>query len=447
MSKIENFSNVVDTKTEGLKLPAARLCDDCLGALSKFWLKPEVWSIAHRSEWKSPRLQGLGNCWVLVVNKVPQESVIRPAAILPLRWTKGEVNSTHDCRLPQGLCQIAESVLLALKEELKGGIWTLQSGVKDMPDISGISVGEENWQSAWVPLYAGLRLANDGLLPDMNVFATGAWKNDSLSSVTGLVQKARVAKEFGASQFFYPGNCDRKEIIQLQDEFEQSSEFLQPIKAANKPGIALADYLAALAEEPSESDSDEQFDAYYVLRPGNQKPNRDFYLKRIIGRIVKRVQEQKADLIRQNAGRTLVSWISGGNELIDVAIECFQPSRLILFKTEKYDTVKAFERIEILCQKQEPSIDLELVSFPENLPIDKLRDRVSEALQQRIKDDSVLLDLTLGKVSMSLCLYDYSRKEHSSENNCDTKVHQLYWDTKSNENNRLIPSTTTPTVW
>lgn len=402
--------------------------------------KPELYKCAGKSYSYPESAARLGGCQVLVVmENVPSESIVRSALVLPLYWTQDKTE--HDRRLPRGLRDLADDII----EQIGVSGWTLQFDADCLPaDFAQVSVAKENWQSAWAPLYGGLRLANDGLLPHTSIFATGAWSG-SLQPVTGLVQKARVAKEFGASQFFYPENCARKEINQLQDEFEQSSEFLQPIKAANKPGIALADYLAALAEEPAESDSDEQFDAYYVLRPGNQ--NQTFYLERIKSRIAKRVREQKADLIRQNAGRTLVSWISGGNELIDVAIECFQPSRLILFKTEKYDTDKVFERIEKLCQKQEPNIGLELVSFPENRSIDELRNLVSEALHQRIKDDSALLDLTLGKVSMSLCLYDYSRKNYVSDNDCVTGVRQLYWDTKSNENNRLIPSTTTPTVW
>lgn len=389
------------------------------GDLSEYFFKPEVLSRAGFSPFL-PKLSGeLGTCGVLLVLPgVPESSVFRRAVVLPLQWRAG--GTWDDFRLPSSLGELASRVRAIVSPEKT---WTLHLApeIRKFPDISDLKM---EWDSAFLPLYGGLALANQGLLPNPAVFATGAWQK-SLRPVTGLAEKMFAACECEATVFFYPENCSWEEIDRMKG-LEFPSLKRQAIPSGENLFSVTRDYLSLLAREPDMSATEILLENYYLLLP--REKQQDFYLRRLKEKIAERV---RPDVKETDQGRTLVCWISGGNELIDLAVAVFQPSQVVLLATENFHSAgKVFQRIE-------NSVPATLCRFSENLEITALKTAVRKKIAEVASGKPLLLDLTSGKVSMSLSLYDCGL----------TDSRYLYWNTDSSARNQPQPHTTKPTVW
>lgn len=435
----KRFEQISKKEPDQLDCRSANDALDYGNGLAPFLFRPEVYEKAEEEIPHPPLPDTTGACSVLVVwENLPENSIIRPAIILPLCWKND--SPEHSAKLPEGLRKLAGEVV----EQLNATGWTLQCAVSFPADFCNISSSKEKWESAWAPLYGALRLAIDGLLPDSTVFATGAWE-DGLKGVSGLAAKAKVAYEWGAKKFFYPENCALSELAELAKVKSAFAEEIELIAIRNekKHVAAMSPYLAFLASEPGVDPSVtvEQLDAYYLIT--EREKRQGFYLKRIKEKIVERAFQNSAQDVEKGQNRTLVCWISGGNELIDVSIETFKPRRVILFKTKDFDTNDA---VKTRIEKNYPSLQVEQINLEKDLTVGQLKKKINEQLSQRAPGEALLLDLTSGKVSMSLSLYDY-QKTDSDKSGYVTDIRYLYWDKKIHSSNLPIPRTTTPSVW
>ena len=399
---------------------AMKLLFQCKG-LASWLLKPEVFKKADMS-WENPKLpEKLGGCWVLVRLNVSEDSVFRSGAIIPLQWS--QEYEAHDPRLPDGLRDMANAVL----NEVKVSGWILRLAVKENTSeiLRQLAPGEKDWQSAWLPLYAGLKLAVDGLLPDPTVFATGAW-DGGLQPVTGLKEKFSAARDWGGNTFFCPENCEEKEFQRVD-----LGERLQKLKTEPILAKAAAPYLSRLAKEPDENAKFEVFDAYYALQLDMER-RRMFYLEKISPRRVNQSKDDKdlKGVIENFRGGYLAAWVSNGWGMILNDTKTFEPEKVLLLVAGtrfKKDAEKI--RAGLKCET-------EILEFPENFGIDEAR-KLNERLKfPDEKMSKVIFDLTLGNVPMSLALYDFP----------ECRPLFLYWDKKM-RGSILVPSTSKLKAW
>jgi len=389
------------------------------GNLASWLLKPEVFEKADM-HWKKPKLpEKLGGCWVLVRLNVSENSVFRSGAIIPLEWRSG--GDGHDPSLPEGLKKTADAVLN--EAEVSG--WTLHLAVTSRSKIlQALAPEEKNWQSAWLPLYAGLKLAEKGLLPDPKVFATGAWK-DGLQPVTGLKEKFSAAQEWGGDAFFCPENREDEEFQKLD-----ADELLKKLEPQANIEEALGPYLAKLAKEPDKNADWKVFNSYYAL-PHDPKRRRDFYLEKISPRLVDDQRKNNTELpIEEFRGGHLAAWVSHGWEVILNDVQIFEPEKvyLLLAGTQfQKDAKEIRERLNC-------SVEIKKLDTPFGI---KQARELNETLKfTNGKESRIIFDLTLGNVPMSLALYDFP----------DIQPLFLYWDKEMN-GPILIPSSSKLTAW
>lgn len=401
-----------------------------LDGLAPFLLKPDVYQKYEEEISPLKDLPNhLGGCWVLVIlPSVEKDSIFRLAMILPLRWKKDEAKS--DARLPKGLVDLAEKVKEKIGTEALQ--WTLHPGFDDFPDISDW-MSEKDSQSAWFALYAGLWLAMHDLLPNSKVFASGAW-NDGVQSVEGLEEKAKVAKEWGAEKFFIPEQCE------LTGDWP--NDFVQKVKNDIKPEKALGEYISDFAEEPKDSASFDQYDQYYAVLKGARKDDRarDFYIRKILPDLVESTLKQANEKAKQKFSKykngTLVAWVSAGWEIILVDARIFEVSKVILllagdrFQGALEDLKQKLDNRNIKVVKMEVYPE-----FSEENEIWNLKSK-SNLISQ---ENTLIFDLTLGSVAMSLVLQNIS--DHQQ------KPLFLYWEKTVDKNNIPIPSTSKLKAW
>ena len=400
--------------------------------LAKWLLTPETFQMIG-VPWQRPSLpSGLGCCHVLVVNKQTKETpFLRPAFILPLQWKKDAAG--HQPHLPKGLVAVAENVKAHLKQNLGKqaaedfDAWTLHFSVKNAPNLSELSPDEDSWSSAWISLFAGLWLAIKGLLPNPQVFATGAWQ-DGLQPITGLDAKAAVAQEFGASRLFY---SEGSQPTDFPNTFQSTdgSCVLQSISRTEsfKAAECLKYLLSAMAHEPDSTASDTELDAYYQVRfQANKDSAREFYCRVLSPRIAEKNQNSA---VRNASLGTLITWVSNGWELIYNDLLLIKPKLLIVLTNRDFDlTNKAISDIDDWCKTlQVPWIHLH---FDGNLEPTFLFEELCNRLRELSLPKPWHIDITLGTVTMSLALYRFSEEA----------VSYYYWN-KEMKQHSVIPST------
>lgn len=396
------------------------------GNLASWLLKPEVFEKADM-HWKKPKLpEKLGGCWVLVRLEVAENSVFRSGAIIPLEWRSG--GDGHDPSLPEGLKKTADAVLK--KAKVSG--WTLHLAVKRSSKVlRELAPKEEDWQSAWLPLYAGLKLAEKGLLPDPKVFATGAWEQ-GLQKVIGLKEKFSAVQEWDGTDFFCPKNCANEEFQKLDELLKKldAGKCLKKLETQLNIEEALGPYLAKLAKEPDKNADWKVFDSYYAL-PHAPKRRRDFYLAKISPRLVADQRKNNTELpIEEFRGGHLAAWVSHGWEVILNDVQIFEPEKVYLLLAGTQFQKDADE----ISKRLNCSVEIKKLDTP--FGIQQARE-LNETLKfPNEKESRIIFDLTLGNVPMSLALYDFP----------DIQPLFLYWDKEMN-GPILIPSSSKLTAW
>ncbi len=180
-----------------------------LGPLAFWWLRPDALDqlqekqphlVRYRRQLRLPK--SLGSCTVILARQHDSFPLLRDAFLLPLCWKQ---RNQHSDQLPKPLCAIADLVLRQFS--LPNQSWSLH--LNEHTGLHSVDLSRLTdcctWESAWASLAGGLVLAQDGIVPEDDVFASVAWDEDfGIGGVENLPAKLDVASEFGATQFFVP---------------------------------------------------------------------------------------------------------------------------------------------------------------------------------------------------------------------------------------------------
>ena len=418
-----------------------------LGSLASWWLKEETFRQSGQAYTRPALLTGKGICHILLVRspEMPEDSLFRKALIYPVRWEKRE---SHSPRIPQGLCDLADRIIHQLKEEINDSKndrvlkalsldrseilsldeWHLVPAEKDYPDLNNLN-DCFTWESAWAPLTASLLLAAGNELPDPQVFGTGAWdfQGNWLKGIDGANDKMAVASEWGGKFLVLPPD---------PAVYTKNNNGIKPIFFPGGKETMLetvCEYCNLLRKEPPDDATFEQCEEYYVRMPTYREPQ-DFYLRRIKKFLV---DKTKNDLYKEGNNfsfDTLVTWVSRGAEVIDVTTETFTPRKLILLYTEGFEKEMNMVKDRI---GQNTKTETDSYKHEGGYGRNELKQTLDRVFSNRDDSERILVDLTLGTVSMSLMLYDVAPLETTF----------LYWLKEQGINNRTLPTQTRPELW
>lgn len=386
-----------------------------LQGLAPFMLKPELYEKCGKT-WNRPRLAvELGSCWVLATLDVEPESVFRSAMVLPLVWRK---NRSESPLLPEGLLELARKV----KQNLGGDAenWSLHPGVRGMPSIRNL-MPYEKAQSAWFALYAGLKLAMEGILPDPHVFATGRWEN-GVHPVAGVPAKIQAARDCDAMIVFVPEACKTEDL---------PSELVKYISNASEIEKALALYLGALAGEPAvspEASSEEKlkiYDRFYARKTlaHLDEHARDFYMDKIAPELIKILQKDSAlqEPIAKYQGGILISWVSKAIELIHNDAIIFKPEKILLLNYGSLylaETETLRKKLSALPNKCEIPV---IPPLQDDQTVEETQCWLREILEQNgASSGKRIFEITPGKALQSVLLCEFA----------DPEALRIYWDKK-----------------
>lgn len=167
------------------------------------------------------------------------QSPLLPGFVLPLVWRRG----SPDAHLPQSLHAVAATITESLELPSE---WSLHRNQQVLGDID-LSRLHLACDSAWAALAGGLLLAHDGDRPQARVSASAAWSpRRGLHPVDGLPAKCEAAAAVGIRTLFVAERTDAPE-----EETAQAYVELAPLATSQStPALALAPYLASLAETP-----------------------------------------------------------------------------------------------------------------------------------------------------------------------------------------------------
>lgn len=391
-----------------------------LGNLARWLLAPEVLEKAvqvaaeggsHRDQlkcWTRPLLpEGLGACWVLARRTCPEWRALREAFVIPLRWRRKNGPPAETEALPRGLREQARRVMTILKGSGERGIdenWSLGPAEDGLFDGPGPRFLEGEYASAWVPLAAGLLLAIDGGPPKREVWASGCWDGEKgIVSVEGLLEKLRIASEFGARQFFVPqaSLAEAQAICREQD----LALAVKPLKeACLRPREAMGEYLAALEVRANRNDSREA-----RVRTYNHIANRDeaieYYLECLVDDLADDVRA-KAAAPEQLACRFLVTIASDSYELVCLSHLVFRPQcSLILYTSDDNPRYKEYAekaRDWLKARGFSPRVK-QLTQSADLLGlVHQVRASLRELLAEGDSPEGLVVDVTPGKKTMGL---------------------------------------------
>ena len=419
------FYSLMQKDIESLRPNLASHFIKQLGKYAALCLKKEVFDKADEA-WKRPRLpDGIGTAWVLMVlDDTKENSIIRPAFILPFRWKNNEKKHGHN--LPESLKLLADRIIT----QLKASGWTLHLDMANI-DFSS-SESWATWESGWAPLYAGLDLAMDGYIPDPTVVSTGAWsfEENRLTTVDSIKEKAKVAVEFGAKHFFYPAYSDGfSELKDMYSSKEAPLKLHTLPRDTHKADDVIREEMRPRLMNDFVSNNPVDLEKFYVGI--TREKQQSFYLKRILPVLLKEICGDDKSMYHEHYGKTLVTWVSLGSELIDMGIHLFKPKNVILlFSGQKY--LDDLERIKSGDFRGAGNPTIEHKEWNDNLHLKEIRQNIQAFFQER-KDSNYLIDTTLGSVPMSLALY-LEAPENAT---------YLYWF-KTMQGNTPQPFTTRP---
>ncbi len=418
------LERVCGGRCDALSGPTAYRIAVQMGPLAPWWLRAEVLEKARShafqlhgdteenrkrfSCWEPVRQvpQESGCCWLLLVNRCPEElGLLRSAFVLPVRWVKGQSHHRH---LPGGLRRLADNVLDQLRKEkeldqtIRWGLWPAWDRWLEQVDLSGL---EWEWESAWAALAAGVLLAYWEGSPDPTVWATGAYQPDrGISRVEGVGQKALAAWQMGARVLFVPPGQD-EEVKQffsargISPELEVASLSAGAIELRK----CLESYLARL-EVPPAQDASQALRRGYFLRIPDDAKARQYYASHILPEVRTRWAQQ---LNLSCLGIThLITIVSKGFDLVALAVGVVQPERCcLLFNRDLEAKARALPQH---LKEMGFTCSFESVCFTGNTRKDMVEEfqKAIQQFQDGLPPQRVVVDLTPGQRMMNLALYD-----------------------------------------
>lgn len=384
-----------------------------LGGLARWWLREEVLQQAalldpaYRASWTRQTVPSdPGSCWVMLVNRAAEQfPLLRPALVLPLCWVRG---NGHAAELPPGLRDVANAVLrtLAARDGIKGVAWGLRlsaaAGLDDC-DLSGLA--ELDAPSCWAPLAAGLVLAAEGLRPDPEVWATGAWNErySGIDRVEGLSAKLELARTFGCREFFVPAVLtpeDARRLRELPGE-DLRVDYLSAVE--NEPEKALAAYLGRLGAPPDLREEFEVRRRYWALQPTGSGRGRAYYTEKLLPTIIQMRREGVSKDWPDWRPRWFVTVVSDSPDLIRLCFEAVGAEYCLLLHSDEKRFCEAAERARrALGLKEEDRC--RLAPFRETNDLQDAFRPYLDAFLAGVDPSDIVFDITPGKRNMTLAL-------------------------------------------
>lgn len=410
------------------------------GPLSRWWLRSWVLDAAasllpaHAHFLRSPfRLdQKPGACAIVFARncieqedaeKVPSQSLLAQAFILPLQWRKDQAGS-DGVTLPTGVRELADTVRASLfaEDSIKGHSWTLHLGDVDgigaAVDLRHLDAAILKAESGWASLAAGLLLYANGGTPDPSILATGCWDvHDGLSKVGGLSQKLNGLEKYHIRRVFIP----------LQQRHDASIVNLTDINVDYLPtGIvgnqlpqareALKPLLAALDVPPVDGTFMARCDYYLRLWDLDRDRAVRFYQNYLLRDVAERCRERTHRTYAQKLTvQTLVTSCSFSPELIPLAISTFSPRRcLILRGVENKKMDESLDRALHLLSNISPHCDCQInyVDLPDDQHV--LQNGLSDLLTPLLDKNSsgsVAWDTTPGPKYLTIEMFRQARPQ------------------------------------
>ena len=441
---------------------AAWQMERILDGLSKWWIRSEYYE-AIGSAWERPPLPTEGGfCPILLqVKDWNERRICRRGLILPVRWvekTSPAGGGGQSKKLPSALLKLAERVQKKLSEEgaekeasqerknrwNRLDQWELVPTMERFPDLSALPDETFSWESAAIPLAATLLLtAVDEEVPKSGVFGSGAWDfgKSHMKQIAGIREKRDTVADWGGSLLFLPeeGFLDVS-FDELQAESNRPDcPKIKTLPSGRRTLRETVDlYRRALCREPEENDP-EKCAHYYQQMPNDPAELQDFYRRRLADVVAAKCREKAEkrypDTITRLDKGTLVTWVSTGTELVNVAVKCFHLQKIVLLYTPSME-----KPMQNCCQSLPDRITVESVVYEGEMRFDKLTTFLKEQFArfkgEMTAEETILADLTLGTVVMSLALHEAAPEGAAL----------LYWYKKQDKNNRIEPLSTEPEI-
>ncbi len=410
------YDNCLTPKARLQPLPAERACA-ALGPLARWWLARWALKQAHGDEPDYPDLtnpkrplfpEEPGSCWVVFQNKKRKSlPMLGGGLVLPLCWQKGQ----HSPQLPKALRELADEVVESLAASPGyNARWGLR--LAELPGFDQIHLHDDlpwRYSSGWAALAGGLITLVEGLKPQGNVWATGAWeKGSGLARIGGLPEKLSLAKEWKVRHFFVPESQAPVARNWMRANAPDQIEIgILRRTAEPDPRTTLNQYLATLASlpedpvagHPNEEQQFQQIRDYYLHQ--DAKAARDYYRLHLLPAIVRRCRGRYDRLPLSRHFSHFVTIVSARNELAMVNPLVVRTQNCLLL----YHDLEAQARE---CQRwleaSPDKVTCQLRRFPVGTEMANVLDAAIADFTRGVSRDQVALDLTPGTKMMSYSL-------------------------------------------
>jgi hypothetical protein len=436
-----------------------------MGRLAHWWLRPEVVATARRFAPGSSALrlgeplelpEKLGDCWI-VFRTGRSRKQFRPACLLPLSWRPGR---GHSPVMPRRLALLADRVLADIKLGNDWGLHPadeLQIGSPRSRGAEYLSHVNVRCSSGWAPLAAGLFARAEGLLPQKNVWASGAWNEFGLADVQGLEPKLELAASWpdgsagartDAIAFFVPPWRAGKASAWVDEHAPGRVEIdildATPDRDARK---ALNRYLAKLlacpaAPVPGAPDEEEQFARcrdWLLHQPpsvGLESRERSYYRSHLLPGIIRRMSDRVRTTAPAGFEAThLATIVSKNHELTMFSAPALRVQYCLLLHTPDGDMpVRARKCAEYL---QTQDITCVVRAFDAGLDMESQISAEIAAFTRGVPPELVVIDLKPGTKKMT-----YAQSRAARPGNWIFNLEGGFRD-----DGRSIPGAERPELW
>ncbi len=292
-----------------------------------------VWKELHSGDGGAERADGL----------------LRPAAVLPVRWVAGEQERTG---VPEPLVELARQVLRELDLEGTYSLdWSVASGMDIGLDASSLTLTPG---SAFVPLAAGLVLFTDrfGGRPNSRIWSTGAW-DGRLRAVCGLPQKVATMIQFAAEQIYVPFQ-NYEEAREQAERSGAGSNIIRQLPHASNLRQTISELLAQYRVAPARNAPIKDKAEHYLYLCCYHRPTAKSYKhKEVLADIIEQCRQRLQGELKELAESSPILIVSASHspDAAVIAAGVFRPSRLVVLHTEEPEQDKALKATERLLRQ------------------------------------------------------------------------------------------------
>ncbi|MCS6852809.1 MAG: hypothetical protein NZ700_16750 [Gemmataceae bacterium] len=342
-----------------------------------------------------------GSCCVVYAVDDPESfPLLRPAFAVPLQWRRGE---SVDCGLPKRLHNLAERVKGHLDVKASWSLHRLPPF--DHLDLSGLDELLSH-ESGWASVAAALLLLLHGGKPRPDVWATGAWdQNTYLQPVTGLSAKVDLARQWRINRLFVPE-------VQLGAVKASGLELLPLHTGRRNPREALRSYLIALEAPPPRTATREERCNYYMRLPADSAERNAYYRDNLLPDII---AECRSRLIAPHDGWSpshLITLVSKNPELIELSAQALGVRCCLLLYADDATGGGEMKRLADEAAANLRTIGLEAVvaEFRHGPDMAPTMWAPIETFCRNVTPDALVFDATPGTKLMTLCIERLARQ-------------------------------------